>query len=422
MGTRTWRVLVGGALAVALTTLTAACGSSSDSGDTTSDTGMSKAAISKALGPEKEATGTPLKVGYVYAGQAQAVDNENEGTLAEATAKYVNEHLGGVAGHPIDLRLCADHGTPAGATECANELLRDDVAIVLAGNPVNSAPVLDVLEPEKVPFFVQTAAEAALVTSPDASILGNPIAFLAAAMKNAQDADVEKEAIVYVDIPAAAQLPAIGKPLFQNGGIELIGTAVPLGTPDVTPQIQAAITDGAEQFLIVGDVTLCVNSLKALKTLDFDGEAVSNMNCVKDPSADAIPGGWDGLVVPTTRVQVPSNPETEVVEAVAAKYAPGTPTDDTGQAVLGYIIVSALQRAMTDLDPAQATAAGISAELLAMSPQPVPLLPGQTFQCDRKKSTLTPASCSNGIAIVTYDADGKPVEQETFDATPYLDF
>jgi branched-chain amino acid transport system substrate-binding protein len=418
MATNRRRVVVGGALFAVL--VGTACSSSSSSGS--GPTGSTATTVSPAavLGAFKRATGAPLKIGYIYAGQAQTQDNTNELTIAEATVKYVNEHLGGVAGRPLEIVACADHLTPAGATDCANQMLAAKVPVVLSGNPANSAPIIKLLEPAKVPFFIQTAAEASVLFSADASVMANPIIILAAPIKLAKDNGVKKVAMVYVDLPAAAQLKTLGEPMFQKAGLRLLSTAVPLGTPDVTPQIQAALSSGAQQFLVVGDISLCVNTLKALKTLGFDGQVMSNFNCLADASAKAIPGGYDHLLVLGTQVSDPSVPDVATMNAVAATYAPGTPTDNRGQAVLGYVTTLGFARAMKNLKPADVTAAGISAALLSMSPQPIPLLPGQTFRCNRKISAITPASCSNGAAILTIDRSGKVTKADTFDATPYL--
>ena len=84
--------------------------------------------------------------------------------------------------------------------------------------------------------------------------------------------------------------------------------------------------DGAEQFVVIGDVSLCVNSLKALKTLDFQGKVMSNVNCLTDPSAKAIPGGFDGLLVLNTRVADPDVPDVKLLNAVAATCGELRPT------------------------------------------------------------------------------------------------
>jgi branched-chain amino acid transport system substrate-binding protein len=271
-----------------------------------------------------------------------------------------------------------------------------------------------------VPLCVQTAAETSVLFSPDASVMGNPVAFVAAPIKVGDEDDAKKTALVTVDLPAAGQLSVIGEPMFKKNGQELLSTAVPLGTPDVTPQVQAALSDGAEQFLIAGDISLCVNTLKALKTLGFEGKVISNANCLTDDSAKAIPGGFDNLLVLATRVPDPQAEDVKVLNAVAEKYAPGTPTDEEGQAVLGFVTTLGFARAMKDLPADDFTPAGVTTALQAMSPQPVPLLPGQTFQCSRKVSTLIPSACSNGAALLTIDSSGKVTKSEIFDATPYL--
>jgi len=75
---------------------------------------------------------------------------------------------------------------------------------------------------------------------------------------------------------------------------------------------------------------------------------------------------------------------------------------------------------MKNLKSADVTAAGVTTALRTMPPEPVPLLPGQTFRCNRKISTITPASCSNGAAVITFDQSGKPTKSDVYDATPYL--
>jgi branched-chain amino acid transport system substrate-binding protein len=413
-----WRVLVG---AVLLGTLVGtACSSSSSSSSKSASPTSTVAPDLSLLGPAKRATGDPLKIGYIYAGQAQSQDNTNELNIAKATVSYVNEHLGGVAGRPVELVVCADHLTPAGATDCANQMLTAKVTAVLAGNPANPAPIIKLLEPAKIPLFVETAADASVLLSSDSNVLTNPLVILAAPIKVAQDAGEKKVAMVYVDVPAAAQLKVVGEPMFKKAGLTLIATGVPLGTPDVTPQVQAAISSGAQQFVVVGDTSLCVTTLKALKTLGFQGKVLSNANCLTDASAKAIPGGFDGLIVPATRVYDNADPEYALLRAIAAQYAPGTPTNDEGQAALGYVSVMGFARAMKDLKPSAATADGIGAAFLAMSPQTVPLLTGQTFRCNRKVSTLAAAACSNGVTILTVDKSGQTTHSETFDATSYL--
>jgi branched-chain amino acid transport system substrate-binding protein len=417
MASKPWRVFVGGALLAGL--VATGCSSSGSSGASSPASTAAPAADLALLGPQKPATGTPLKIGYIYAGQAENIDNTNEIKIAQATVKYLNEHLAGIAGRPVELVTCADHLTPAGSTDCANQMLAAKVSAVLAGQPASGGSIVKVLEPAKVPFFISTGADASVVSS-DVTVLANPVIAVAGPIKIAKDAGVKKVAVLLVDVPAAAQAKVIGDPLFKKAGIDASWTSIPLGTPDVTPQVQAAISGGAEQFVVIGDDSLCVNSLKAIKTLAFTGKVASNMNCLADPSASAIPGGFNNLIVPTTRVLDDSEPDYRLLQAIAAKYAPGTPTTDEGQASFGFVTVMGLARAMKNLKAADATPAGIAAAFRSMPPEPQPLLSSRTFQCNRTAYPLLPSVCSNSGALQTVDSSGRVTNTEPFDATPYL--
>jgi branched-chain amino acid transport system substrate-binding protein len=417
MGARSVRAQVGVVVATfVVAAAVAACSSSTTTG-TSSGTTTDAAATAKLLGPTNPATGTPLRIGYVTAGQTQAIDSRPDLAMAQATVKYMNEHLGGVAGRPVQLVTCFDQTTPAGATACANQMVAAKVPIVLQAEPANAAAELRIYTAAKVPYFAWAAADASMLESPNASVIGNPLTILAAPIKLAKDDGVSKVAMIYTDVPAAAALKGIGVPLYKNAGIGLVPAAVPLGTPDLTPQVQAALSAGAKEFLVVGDNSLCVDSIKALKTLGYSGKVVSNMNCLT--GTNAVPGGFDGLVLSNTWTPDPNNADVALYRAIADTYAPGVQAE-AGIAEAGYGMMMGFARAMKGLQPNEVTSAGMAAQLKAMAPETMPLLSGETFQCNRQVDTLLPAVCSNGSALVFLDPHGGVVRSETFDATPYL--
>ena len=418
MRPRTAHVHLGAALLAVVALVAVACSSGSSSG-TAAGTTVDAAANSKLLGPANAATGEPLKVGYVTAGETQAIDTRPDLAMAQATVKYVNQHLGGVAGRPLELVTCMDQTTPAGATACANQMLAAKVPIVLQAEPANPAAGLKIYEPAKIPYFTWAAADATLLESADASTIGNPLTILAAPIKLAKDDGVSKVAMIYTDVPAAAALKGIATPLYKNEGVGLVPAAVPLGTPDLTPQVQAALSSGAKEFLVVGDNSLCLNTLKALKTLGFSGKVISNMNCLAGSGSSAVPGGFNGLVLSNTWTPDPHNADVALYRAVAATYAPNLQAE-VGIAEAGYAMIMGFARAMKALQPSDATSAGMAAQLKMMAPATMPLLSGETFQCNRQVDTLLPAVCSNGSALVFLDAHGGVTRSETFDAGPYL--
>src|SRR5947209_5490029 len=121
------------AVALLATMLVAtACGSSSKSSSSSGST-TTVAGAADPLGPMNPEKGTPVKVGVISDGKGSGIDNSQESPVAQATAKYVNERMGGFAGHPIELVICENNQDPAKAVDCANQLITAKVAAVVIG-------------------------------------------------------------------------------------------------------------------------------------------------------------------------------------------------------------------------------------------------------------------------------------------------
>jgi len=112
--------------------------------------------------------------------------------------------------------------------------------------------------------------------------------------------------------------------------------------------------------------------------------------------------------------------EVRLYHAVLAEYAAGVKEPDSDVVPGSYGVVLAFVRAMKDVGSGDITNETTAATLLAMHPQTLPLLAGQTFQCDRKKSELLPSVCSNATVIEPIASDGTVKKVIAFDATPYL--
>jgi branched-chain amino acid transport system substrate-binding protein len=407
---------VGGLVAVAL--LISACSSDDSGGDDTA--GEAATANPELLGPSRPATGEALTIGFITDGQSATVDGRPEVTAARAAVDYVNGHLGGVAGRPLELDVCETHLTPAGATDCANQMIADDVPIVLQVAPGVAEPIVTALDEAQIPYFVDAAIDQSILLSPNSYVLTNTLGGLAAPVKVAEDNEVEKVAALLIDVPTAVgPIRSLGGPLFEQAGVAVDFVPVPPGTPDMTPQVQQALGDGADMFNIIGDPTFCVSALGALNTLGFDGIRLVNPQCLGADMAENVSGGIDGVQVATTESLDASDPEVALYEAVLAQYAEEDIEPHLSTTSGGYAIVVGFARAMSGLT-GNVTPDTVRSSMASMSPQPLPLLDGQTFQCDRSLFTLTPAVCSSGIAIVTLDADGNPTDTEAFDTAPII--
>ena len=94
---------------------TAGCG-----GDNKDDSG-SKAETSttvdaSVLGQKDPATGAAVKIGFLYDGTTEAIDNGPDLVAAQAATSYVNDYLGGLGGRKLELDVCAPAPTTTSTT------------------------------------------------------------------------------------------------------------------------------------------------------------------------------------------------------------------------------------------------------------------------------------------------------------------
>jgi branched-chain amino acid transport system substrate-binding protein len=407
------------AIAVALVALIAAgCGSSSkDSGGgggsnasttTTSD-------LTAALGTPNAATGTPIKIGFVSDGKSEAIDNSAETPGGQAAAKYVNEYLGGIAGHRIELDTCETKQTPAGAQDCVTQFINDKVPVVVNGVSGQGGTLIDGLSKASIPFVELGGIDQKILTSPDAAMITNGIATaMAGAVVIGQQEGHKKGAVVVIDVPAAAgPLSAVAPTFYKNGGMDVQVVKVAPNVADMTPQIQAAISAGVQQFALVGNASFCQSALQAMQTLNFTGTKILIDPCLNPDVVKAVDVTGDKLV--TTGSQNDSDKDVALFHAVMAKYAPGASTDPIAGG--GYGAVLALARALEGMTGA-VTPQSVLAAINSMQPAQLPMAPdGVTFQCGKKVVAIAPAICSSGALVTTLDKNGKGDKYEPIDTT-----
>ncbi|MCU1344224.1 MAG: putative branched-chain amino acid transport system [Acidimicrobiia bacterium] len=365
---------------------------------------------SSVLGTPKPATGTPVKIGFITEGKQQAIDNSSEVPAAQAAAKYANDYLGGIGGHPIVLDVCDDKQTPSGTTDCDNQMIADKVPIVLNNVTGNGDPLIKNISAAGIPLMAYQSSVQSIITSPNAYVLTNGLgAVFAGPAKIAQNNGYKRGAIFVIDVPAAADPVKQLYPLIWknagNIGIDIV--AIAPGTADMTPQVQAELSKSPDLVQVLGDVTFCSSALKALKTLGYSKTIAIIAQCVTSTSAAGIPGGYKGMQETTVYSTDPSDAENKLYKAAMTKYAPSTDPYANGVTSGGWGVTLGLARALAGLQ-GEVTTANIKTTLAAMPPTPVPLGGGVTFQCTGKQIAITPAVCATGALQATLNQAGQP--------------
>ncbi|GAB2982907.1 ABC transporter substrate-binding protein [Amycolatopsis acidiphila] len=384
------RAVVPALLAATVLVLSACSGGSSNSAADTADT-------TAALGTPDKATGTPVTLGMISDGKGTAIDQSAEIQGAQAAVGYINDYLGGLGGHPIDLKVCETKNSPAQATDCANQMVSAKVSGVVAGTLAEADQVISVLSAAKIPAFFSQAASKLGLSTPGVFSMTNAINYFSTPAAYAKQQGYQKATMVVIDVPGASG-PAkqIGTLLFGNAKIAYNVVPIAPGTADMTPQIQAAEGDSPQMYVLLGDATFCSSAIKALRTLGVNATIAASETCVSKDASASIPGGYQGVKVIASLEFNADDPEYKTFKAALARYGGGTaPASIPG---IGYTVTLALARAANAAKIQDTSAAGLLAAVQSAPPVPYPLNGGATFQCNGKAVSLSPNICSaNGI-------------------------
>lgn len=387
--------------------------------DTTATTG-STADGSSPLGAENAATEDTLTLGYVYDGVSASVDRSQELETAEAAVGYVNEHLGGIAGRPIKLDVCETGSTPAGASDCVTQMVTDGVPIVI--NALTSVPatLYAPLAEAGIAVFTGGALDKASLSTPGIYHMGNSLlSVLAGPAQVAANIGATQAAIAVVDNPAASGALEESAPLFYgNVGVEVDIVAIPIDTPDVSPQILAELTKDPGLFQIVGDAPFCGKVMRALESAGYEGAIIVIPHCLEGASSSDLPN-LEGVIVLSTNSTDSSAPEVQLYNAVLDAYAKNDDLDRFSGALAGYQAVVGLTRALAALQ-GDVTAETIKAALDSMPATPYPLADGLTFQCNKKQVSIAPNICTNSSLQTTLDGSGNGTTYEVLDGSKVL--
>lgn len=409
--------VVGAVLALMAT----ACGSSSSAGSSSSgpsSTARPAAGVtgSPSLGPAARATGSTVKVGLITDGGCCGATAKAEQPVATAAVQWLNQYMDGLAGHPISLDVCVDDLDPGKGSDCANQMIRDNVAAVVIGSNGVIETVWKILHDAHIPVINNAATNTALledsastfvVNDPYASIVTLPIAV-------AKNKRAKKVSAIVVDLPIATDIYRGSTPsLFRQNGLDLNVVPVPLGTPDMTPEAQRIVSANPDGVVsVVGPDPFCVAAFNGLRAFAFHGTTIAISECFSsDATTKSIPGDFlNGMLTSSIApVGDSADPSMRQYLAVLDRYAKGSvdPKDAVGLAVFqSFGALSVGTRGLTGA----VTPAAVTAALKAMKNEVLPASGGRLFRCNGKASRFGAAICSTSVAAATLDAHGNPMK------------
>lgn len=408
------RAVVAIAAISALSLAAAACAESkTDDTASSSKTSAAPAGGASLLGTPNKATGSPVKVGVISDGATQAFDNSSEFASTKAAADYWNEYRNGIAGHVIEVITCETKASPAGAGDCANQMIGAGAVAVVVGQSAVTDAIWKPLHEAKVPLTVLAASGTGPLTDPDSTFnLNNGYGTLfTLPISVAKENKAKKVAFVVIDVPQALEAFDSAAPaMLKAAGLEYDLVKVPIGTADMTPQMQQVAASGATVVQVVGNDSFCIAAFNGLKAVGYTGKITSVTYCISDATRKAVdPSVLEGMMITaTSAVGATDDKGYQLYVEIMKKYAPDTPTDD-GITMGAYVSMASFLTPLEKLE-GEVTPASIITTIKGMDKTLMPGAGGLEYQCNGKASPENPAVCTSQVLQVELDAQGQPAK------------
>lgn len=387
--------------------------------------GAGTAGASSALGTPHAATLSPVTIGLISDGGGTS--SIGTAALVEQGAKaataYMNGYGGGLEGHKVNLYICENQSTPAGGQTCANDMVQHGVVAVVEPFTGQGQTEVPTIVGAGIPYITVSGASTAELTSPGAFALeGGFPAYLGAMALSAKTHNLKHVAFLVENVPAAIQgAQVLGGLVYKNAGVGFTVIPVNPGTADISPQMQSAVSGGADAVGMVGDVTLCSSFLQAYDTLNLKLPKYVLSTC-QDPSilnSATLDKALAGSYITTTTKSSPS--DIKLYAAMMKKYAPKVnpnPNVSSNQAsgVTPVLALGSIMKGSTQ----PVTAAGVKTQTQTAQNVVIPLSGGLTFTCNGKAIPLLKSVCSSSAAIgvIQSGKSGKITGVKVYNPTP----
>jgi branched-chain amino acid transport system substrate-binding protein len=299
------------AAACVLAMLASACGDDDDSETTSPDTtaaadggGTTTTAADGAPSTEgfavPEETGPaddslePVKIGFV---------NQSEGTpsfpgpntAAQAAVDYINEKLGGIDGHPVELVECVTGLDPDSNQQCAQQMVNDDsIGIVTTQFVLASDAFWPVMEQSDLVALQGTPLGVADFTSSAAISFtpGGPGIIIGLASYAVERLGATSLAPIAADNAGGQASVQLMQSAPQLADIEITPVVVGETETDVAGALQAVEADA---YVIIAPANTCIQVARALDQIDSDTPVLGVSSCA-DPAViaevDDLVTGW----------------------------------------------------------------------------------------------------------------------------------
>lgn len=367
------------------------------------------AAAADPLGTKKAASGTPLKVGYMWSGVSPAVDNSSDLASAKAVVKWINEYGGGIAGRPLELVDCPTNSDTSVAAACGSTMTSGGFPIVLFNVVGEIEPWATPTIAAGIPILAYSSADMSILGSPDTVFtLSNPIAGIAQfPAVLAKQKSAKLSVVDVINVPAASG-PAQGlaPPTFQAlgaGAVDVV--AISPTAADHSPDVQAELQKNPDVWHIIGNPAYCSLSIRALKDAGFKGAISGISNCIDAAALKQLGSSIEGTYISYSAGEDPKNADYQQYLAIVDKYEKSI--SPHGTPVGSYVVLEGFRRLMADYK-GDFSPADVAKHIRGHGPLPQPTMENTNFQCNSSGVPAIKIACTGAFAYTQLDAKGAP--------------
>src|SRR5487761_44845 len=332
-------------------------------------TGSPAAGGSAAPGTVKNvATGTPIVFGYVNddSGAAAAFPDETGGT--KATVAYINNYLGGVNGHPIQVNYCSTDGTPSSASSCATQVLQHNPVAIIGGADLATSASVPLFVQAGKPYLGGVAFAGPENTSPLSFQFngGDTGDWAVMAMYSVQTLHAKNIAIIYPENGVAVTAAELSKEVAVNMGlkaanVELIGQSAT--APDSTPAMESAERNRPDVIIGITTGTQCLSLAQAHQELGIQAPLILPGGCMSSTQIRDGGRAYQGVLsengAAPNSPQWADNPQILTYLKALQLYSPQTPS--TGFASEAFQTVMDIRQTLDTIKGPITTASIIAA-------------------------------------------------------------
>lgn len=283
----------------------------------------------------------PVVIGFINQ-QGGTFDFVEAEQTADALVTLLNEKLGGVDGHPVELEKCFV-AAPEDAQKCGNLMANNDAikTVAIGGTFVNNAVLYKSLGGKQVIFSNNLVFPEDYTTPNLFALAPDGLALATASATFAKELGAKQVAIVRTDNPAGVGAAVNYKASLDAEGIKW--TDVPVPEPGTAPEYAAAVRNAgvSDDDVIIPAMTSigCANMFDALKAQNLKTKVLTSEGCASAPMPERLkaagqkitdfPEGWYLLHwgFNTFQDEVGKSGGFDVLASVLKEYSPKTQTN-----------------------------------------------------------------------------------------------